>query len=63
MIKDNTRFYPNLDSGCVRILKYAYAASNTDSKKKKKYIFIDLIKQTYNMWDQTSMLENPKKLN
>ena len=52
------RFYTNLDLGCVRILKYAYAymkyayayaALNTDLKKKKINIFRDLIKQTYNM--------------
>ena len=62
------RFYTNLDLGCVRILKYAYAymkyayayaALNTDLKKKIN-IFRDLIKQTYNMWGQTSMIETLK---
>ena len=42
----------------MRILKYACAAFNIDSKKN--YIFRDLIKQTYNMWDQTSVLETLK---
>ena len=42
----------------MRILKYVCATFNTDSKKN--YIFRDLIKQTYNMWDQTSVLETLK---
>ena len=36
------------------ILNYAHASFNADLKN---YIFIDLIKQRYNIWDKTSMLE------
>ena len=57
-----TRFYPNLDSGCAwlnhtHILDDAHISFNIDSKN---YIFRNLIKQRYNMWDQTSMLETLK---
>ena len=38
-------------------MKYVYVAFNTNSEN---YIFRDLIKQTYNMWDQTSVLESLK---
>ena len=56
-MRAHTQLCVRMVEPCAPILDNAHASFNTDSKN---YIFRDLIKQRYNIWDQTSMLETLK---
>ena len=53
----HTQLCAHMVEPCTCILDDVHASFNADSKN---YIFRDLIKQIYNMWDQTGMLETLK---